>query len=201
MDQKILLANTKGQELKNHSKLVGNFTYIIINKLINNEEIAKMGYIAGILHDIGKVDSIFQNWVRGLEKKKRIWNTYPRHNEISLLLMYILISIKDPYVFNIVKHAVYYHHPKPLREKDLTNIKSIYESIKDNYSNYEIDYILKNILSELSKFSKNIEIKDINTNNIKDYIEDINVPIYKQYNDEYEDFSNDFYNDIKKKCY
>ena len=64
IETKNILANTHGQPLSQHLFAVGYLAYhLIIQLKIDNPNLAKSAFIAGILHDIGKIDPQFQQWV------------------------------------------------------------------------------------------------------------------------------------------
>lgn len=64
IETKNILANTHGQPLSQHLFAVGYLAYQIINKLkIDSPNLAKSAFIAGILHDLGKIDPQFQQWI------------------------------------------------------------------------------------------------------------------------------------------
>ena len=60
-----ILANTNEQPLFQHLFAVGYVGYKLIERLkINNPNLAQAIFIAGILHDIGKLDPQFQQWLK-----------------------------------------------------------------------------------------------------------------------------------------
>lgn len=116
IENRNMLANTKRQPLDQHSFAVGYLArQIIINLEIQDKNLPKTAFLAGMLHDIGKVDPAFQSWVQSKlnEKKptdelefedgvhidgvgknfeKFSFDEHPRHNEISWLLAKNLIN-------------------------------------------------------------------------------------------------------------
>jgi CRISPR-associated endonuclease/helicase Cas3 len=72
--QKPIYANTKQQRLDQHSFAVGMLAKIIFEKFIDSNkytELVKAVYIAGCLHDIGKLDAVFQRWLIQLITNKK----------------------------------------------------------------------------------------------------------------------------------
>ena len=124
IENRNMLANTKRQPLDQHSFAVGYLArQIIINLEIQDKNLPKTAFLAGMLHDIGKVDPAFQSWVQSKlnEKKptdelefedgvhidgvgknfeKFSFDEHPRHNEISWLLAKKIMTFSlSPRVF------------------------------------------------------------------------------------------------------
>ncbi len=144
-----ILANTNEQPLSQHLFAVGYLGYKLIEKLqINNPKLAQAALIAGILHDIGKLDPQFQEWLKIKIGKEPIdssdellpdlpddgvhidnsirghtkftFETHPRHHEISWLLAQSILPT-DLLNFtqrNQIFHGIYWHHTRPYRKDD-----------------------------------------------------------------------------------
>ena len=150
-----IYANTNGQRLDQHLFGVGYVAKCLIEKIVPDDEpLAESIYVAGVWHDMGKLDDGFQDWIKLNKKFKDIpeegehidkktgkfsWQKYPRHNEFSLLLFEILFDSnlnKDS--LERAKHTIYWHHAKPLRNKkdEIKKVVGIYNKIEDFESSY-----------------------------------------------------------------
>jgi len=207
-----ILANTKGQRLDQHLFAVAYVAYKIITRLVpNDSNLAIAVFIAGVWHDIGKIDPEFQKWLQGSLKKNHeeipdegqhidkktgafSWQKYPRHNEISLLLLHLLFnSSKYPEVNERIKHAVYWHHAKPIRDKgnEITAMVGIF----NKWSGFEQSYphistsvvaLFKSIQQMMSdNFDEGFFDKDMleipKFDGIEDRLEPEPLPKYKRY--------------------
>ena len=143
-----LLANTAGQALGQHSFAVGMLASVISRSVAGDDDSTDQDtacFIAGALHDIGKADPKFQGWVckssaktseegQHIDGGKFSFENHPRHNEISLLLYFLLNEEKYKGVNRAnkdrIKHAIYWHHAKPYRKTELKELRAVGSKLK-----------------------------------------------------------------------
>ncbi|MBF7684563.1 CRISPR-associated helicase Cas3' [Acinetobacter sp. B10A] len=181
IETKTILANSSGQPLSQHLFSVGYLAYYIIEKLeINNKNLAQSAFITGILHDIGKLDPQFQQWlskksypsdeivlledgvhidttVRGF--KDFSFENHPRHNEISWLLAESLLrkstqlnTLQCDQIF----HGVYWHHTRPYRKDD--TFFDTAEGIDKKFKNSLKDVSLEKLTDQIVAILKDIQL-------------------------------------------
>ena len=168
-------ANTQLQRLEQHLFAVGFvarqlFLYFYPNKSAQ----ANATFVAGCLHDIGKIDPSFQEWVIKDKSKSIIpedgqhiigglkkfsFESHPRHNEISILLYQLLddksLKSLNGANKNAIKHAVYWHHAKPFRPKGgFETLSDLYEKINSVYKGYAWNLIVLKSVEILNKVSE-----------------------------------------------
>ena len=208
-----IYANTNGQRLDQHLFGVGYLAKKLIEKTIpNDNNLAEAVFVAGCWHDIGKVDSVFQEWLEKVMKKQKkyktiddngvhidkntgkfSWQKYPRHNEMSLLLFEILFdSNLNKESLDRAKHAIYWHHAKPLRDKknDITTVVGIYNKIEDFEQKYHdmcdtLQAVLGSVDELASEYElESLEVQKINKKHVDDIEEElrgVGLPVYKLY--------------------
>jgi len=168
-------ANTHLQSLAEHLFAVGYVAEQLLKRLIPDSAAkAEAVFVAGCLHDLGKIDPAFQEWARNPKKKdyhaedgqhiddsKFSFDKHPRHNEISVLLYQLL----DPISFKgissgyktAIKHTIYWHHAKPYRkEKDseFSTFGGIYKKLNSNLSSITFAEILEKTQRLLKQVSE-----------------------------------------------
>ncbi|MEW6076470.1 MAG: CRISPR-associated endonuclease Cas3'' [Thermodesulfobacteriota bacterium] len=205
-----ILANTKGQRLDHHLFAVGYLAHEIIKRMVpQNGNLAKAVFVAGCWHDIGKIDPSFQKWLSEKLKNKQMeevpedgqhidksgpfsWQKHPRHNEISLLLFHILSKIDGAYI-DRAKHAIYWHHAKPIRQEKnkIKGVVGVFNKLKS----FEQDYpkltasavvILKSVQAIANEYCDELpaEIDSLMVpqfTSIEDSLEIADLPAYKRY--------------------
>lgn len=215
MMTEIFYANTKQQPLDQHLFAVGYLANSLIKSLINDEKygekLAKASFVAGGLHDIGKLDPAFQSWLLGINKKVLsedlpedglhidkggfTWEKHARHNEISLLLYQFFDSsqnLANTHLNGFVEHAIYWHHAKPIREIEYKNLNDIYKKLEKSLGVTKLSdllIVIDSVVKSINKLSesygeKALDIKGFSTKPDDDLIytfKKLNLPSYKTY--------------------
>ncbi len=214
-------ANTKQQPLAQHLFAVGYVAHLLIKELgiiDEGDKFSKSVFVAGCWHDMGKIDPSFQGWLAKELKKKGILDievpetgqhddkkskNYPRHNEISLLLFYLLNkqSFPNSNAKKYAEHAIFWHHDKWFRgaEKNGStksfsldmvqnkliekigseNLKKIFETTRA--ITHQINLISENYINDESMLIDRA-YSSANEDKLSD-IEDARLPKYKGYSE------------------
>ena len=202
-----LVANTKIQPLSHHLFSVGFVAYYLLDIIgIENSKLKQLAFIAGILHDIGKIDPEFQNWVNKKNNKlpeniipedgvhinapkKFSFEKHPRHHELSWLLSEALLAessaISKHQRFQIA-HGIYWHHTKPFRKEDkFTDAEKIFAIFNASLSSAKFNDIYDQahaVLSDVAKFSSLYEVSSLLPDFTKRFeLTNKNIPIFKKY--------------------
>ena len=178
-----LLANTIGQPLKDHSIAIALYGYLFVKSLNfkPNEEtrINKYFIYSALLHDIGKISSGFQNYIKSERAKNNNLEDTPMdaeasrpkkfegpfHNEISWAYIANFIDFGDDMVRDIVRHSVYWHHPANCSDKEdklrFENSQILFEKVKEDVPKLLNDiYIFVNDL--FNAFDTDYHVNDFN---------------------------------------
>jgi len=162
-------------------------------------------------HDIGKIDTTFQEWVEKKRTKnhkdiaddgehidknsgKFSWQNYPRHNELSLLLSELLFSsnTNNKEMVERVKHAIFWHHAKPLRDakKEIKKLVDIFSKMDDFEGKYgEMVATVEALFTSINmitnehdeELEESYELEKVNFDAIEEMLEGVGLPVYKRY--------------------
>ncbi len=177
-----IFANTWKQPLSQHLFAVGYVAYELSSRLLKESDdttLAKTAFIAGCLHDLGKLDPCFQSWIASELKKKGSpeiaeegehiqkpvkfsFEKHPRHNEISLLLYHLLND--DTYTSinkknkDTIRHVIYWHHAKPIRKEPFRMLDTVYKKLKNNITDntemITLIHSVKQLIAEVNTLSE-----------------------------------------------
>ena len=151
----IAYANSQKQLLSHHLFAVGYVAALLVNNLLENQpNLKQAAFIAGCLHDLGKLDPEFKGWLEKVINKNKkglieqqedglhidaakfSFEKHPRHNEISLwLCQFINLApvLANRNLKDFIEHAVYWHHAKPIRKEDYVKLNDIHRKLKISY--------------------------------------------------------------------
>ncbi|MBT4525235.1 MAG: CRISPR-associated helicase Cas3' [Deltaproteobacteria bacterium] len=207
-------ANTNKQPLDQHLFAVGYVASALMKRITKSDDtknLEKVAFVAGCLHDVGKLDPEFQLWLNGLiiknkyideecdglhiDKGKFSFETHASHNEISLLMYHLMNDQSDKRINNpnkkSIKHAVYWHHAKRFRKEELKNLEYIFKKLQKRLTKikfndfYNFTMALIQSINQLSKeYGANFQVEGLLKKLDKEKVEDLSepkLPEYKKY--------------------
>ena len=179
-------ANTHLQPLALHSFAVGYIARKLLEQAVNDDDygqLANIAFLAGILHDLGKLELQFQGWVKKGKQKEPdddgqhidnstfSFDKHPRHNEISLFLFNLFENqckgINNP-LKTALQHVIYWHHAKPWRQNDqFTGVVKAYDILLKNISREKIEELAQTTLQLLKRIHHIAQHYDESLNQIE----------------------------------
>ncbi len=203
-NESTLLANTKGQPLKEHSMAVALYGHLLLKSLNfkpdKERQLNKCLISAGLLHDIGKVSKDFQKYIHSKSNVKDDFKEIPMdaesfrpksfkgpfHNEISWAYIANFVRFNNGKIKDIVRHSVYWHHPANCNDKEDTlrfeNSKVIFEKIEEDNIKQNIYKFVKELFDSFPLYDQNSNKPDLEEPN--DDIEEIQCPKFFKHESE-----------------
>lgn len=156
---KDLVSNSMGVSLIVHSRAVEKISGMMADRLGLNDKIRLAVCKAGLLHDIGKVYSVFQDYISKSIVSDEFLANNILHNEISWAVLRSLLSIDNGHNFSIL-YSIYWHHSKDVSGKN----KEYMSSILDNISYSDKTRILNfyNLLTGENKTLIDLDVDILN---------------------------------------
>lgn len=184
----VMFANSKGQLLSQHSYAVGRLALQLFDDLgIQNTSATHKGFhnisnfrrqifLAGLLHDIGKVDSNFQSFLKNNmvsdfepgnpgvhikskspEKDDFSFLNYPRHNEVSWALFGAAFSLPKGInnLYDDISYTLYYHHENIKRDTIWGRTAILSRLNKSGNTDIQLLQNLQQLLNEFHLLSQN----------------------------------------------
>lgn len=193
--ENIFLANAIKHPLKEHSIAVALYGHLLLKslkfKLPFEKEINNYLIYSALLHDIGKISTNFQKYIKSQEAKNNNWTNLPMdteasrpkrfegpyHNEISWAYIVNFIDFKNKTNNNIICHSVYWHHPANCSDNEnelrFGNSEIIFEKIEEDTTTLlnDMHAFIKDLFSSFSNYYKDSfngqdYLKKPNKNNI-----------------------------------
>lgn len=158
-------ANTQKQSLTRHSFAIGVVAKELLSNLLpaNRIKECEAAFVAGCMHDAGKLTPSHQDWViapsAASENDAFSFEKYARHNEVSSLLFHVFEKKSHTKLNNAckdaIKHAIYWHHPKPNRQnyEDFKTFGGIYKKLPNSLKQQSFDDLGNNFVDFVTELA------------------------------------------------
>jgi len=213
----VIYANTKKQLLAEHLFAVGYLAKTLVNLLVQDVTLSNTAFLAGVFHDLGKIDPNFQEYLakeltkktpeeqsddgQHIEKTSHSFEKYPTHNELSWLMLKMLadgrrFGLNGPQ-FEFLEHAVFWHHAKPIRKDEFDSFGKLQEKFQKSIQQPMSDVLVlgRQLLSSVNKLVEQYgaaqAISNFDENPDQDVLFSLrrsSVPSYKNYTSSSDDF-------------
>ena len=139
-----ILAKSTGTTLLEHSKCVEKIGLFMARSFIRDEKIIENIRLACLLHDIGKCDSGFQNYIKDNIKADR----FIYHQEIGWAILSNILKDGKPLDESLIS-SIYWHHANPttaLTNRDTSD--RILESLEEINGNNNDIVLIKELIRD-----------------------------------------------------
>ena len=203
----VALANSAQQKLVDHLYGVGLCAeHIFKTRYPGFQRLSEAALIAGLWHDIGKLDPFFKQWLTELVENILIqqvggldtdslssidYDKHPRHHEISLALFELLSDPADfHYMAPLIAHGIFWHHAKPIRKKDskLNTPQEILSVLKKRIGKREFNALLESAIAMMQSLYSRLGIGHRLKSTHDVSVLERAVPAFKYINDKFADF-------------
>lgn len=173
-----ILSKSTGLSLESHSKSVARIAEFIGENILSDDYLKvnlKKIIIAALIHDIGKCNKNFQDFLRNKNNLVDDENPiYLSHQELSWAIAICILNKRD---YESALNAIYWHHAKPIYDKpkndNVANIlnKMTEDEIINIYNN--LKFLIPNDLISFEDFKKSIEHYKQSDEKFPNYYSDI----------------------------
>lgn len=129
--------NLKEINLLEHSLNIAVKCKNLMEKVTNDSELIWLGFISGLMHDIGKSSNKFQAHIKNGSDDYILHNILGRFIFLKGVILCCNDSIKNGIYKNIISKVILYHHPINFQVLSTDLMNEIEEEIIGNKSKYE----------------------------------------------------------------